>query len=174
MEKLIYDRTIEDVAYAKANPNSKEKLKGALNYTDLNRIEIWTIYIQTLLKSVGISTEIKPVKSYQRLTYADLANKSYSAYFYLNYTSLLNLGGWKMTDSLTLSQMNQIRTNIDNLKNAFHINSDITVEYIKNLDYKQLNILEKILKELKDNVENITKNIPYGGTFYCGEQYIPY
>ncbi len=82
--------------------------------------------------------------------------------------------GWKNTDFITISQMNKIRTNINNLKNSFHINSNLNIEYLKNLDYKQINILEQILKELKDNVENVTKNKVYSGTFYCGEQYLPY
>lgn len=82
--------------------------------------------------------------------------------------------GWKNTDFITISQMNKIRTNINNLKNSFHINSNLNIEYLKNPDYKQINILEQILKELKDNVENVTKNKVYSGTFYCGEQYLPY
>lgn len=174
MEDLIYDRTEEDVVYAKLNPNCTKKLKGALNYTDLNRIEIWSLYIQELLNSIGIQVEVNPVKNYQKMTYNDLSHKNYSLYLDLNYTSLLNFGGWKNTDSITISQMNKMRTNIDNLKKAFHINSNINIEYLKNLDYKQINILEQILKELKDNVENVTKNKVYSGIFYCGEQYVPY
>ncbi len=92
MEDLIYDRTEEDVIYAKLNPNSAKKLKGALNYTDLNRIEIWSLYIQELLNSIGIQVEVNPVKHYQKMTYNDLSYKKYSSYKNLNYTSLLNFG----------------------------------------------------------------------------------
>ena len=35
----INDRTLTDVLYVKDNQNSSNHLKGALNYSDLNRIE---------------------------------------------------------------------------------------------------------------------------------------
>ena len=36
MEEMIFDRKQSDVEYAKNNPSSKQYLKGALNYIDLN------------------------------------------------------------------------------------------------------------------------------------------
>lgn len=170
MEDLIYDRTPEDVEYARQHPNSTEFLKGAFNYTDLNRIELWCIYCNSLLNSIGIDSSITPVKTFSTRDYEDLINNNYEDYYDLNYTALLYSGGWSKDDTPTIQQLHQIRQNIDNMKEAFNIGNDLEIEYTNYINYEQLNILEKILKEIKDNVDSITKSYVFSGTFNCGEQ----
>lgn len=171
-ENLIYDRTLEDVEYAKAHPDSTEFLKGAFNFTDLNRIELWTIYCNSLLAEIGIDVEITPVKTFAVRTYNDLSNYTYDDLSDLNYTAVLYSGGWSKYDTPTLQQINQIRQNIDNMKEAFNIGNDLEIEYTNYINYEQLNILEKILQEIKNNVDNITRGYVFSGTFNCGEQLI--
>lgn len=86
---LIYDRTEEDVEYAKNNQDSSDNLKGAYNYTDLNRIEEWTSDIGSLLNSYGY------------------------------HVSITTKTDWLETDFPTKAQMKRIRDNVSTLKNAF-------------------------------------------------------
>ena len=90
MDKLIYNRTEEDVAYAKNNQSSSTFLKGSYNYTDLNRIEEWCEYIATELEAVGYETS-------------------------LNFKT-----NWSMDDFPTQAQLERIRSNVDTLKTTFH------------------------------------------------------
>lgn len=55
MEQLIYDRKRSDVEYASNNPSSSSYLKGAYNYTDLNRVESWCEYLKNYLNEMGYS-----------------------------------------------------------------------------------------------------------------------
>ena len=57
---LIYDRTQEDVDYALNNSASTDFLKGAYNYTDLNRIEEWCEYLSQELKKYSYSANYTP------------------------------------------------------------------------------------------------------------------
>ena len=53
MDNLIYDRLSSDVDTALNNPDSTSSLKGAYNYTDLNRVETWCEYIENILIEYG-------------------------------------------------------------------------------------------------------------------------
>ena len=90
MKSLIYDRTQEDVNYALNNPSSTSFLKGAYNYTDLNRIEEWCEYLSTQLTSFSY-----PV-------------------------SITTKTDWTMADFPTASQMNRIRSNVKKIKDAYY------------------------------------------------------
>ena len=89
MEELIYDRTSSDVEYALNNPDSTLFLKGAYNYTDLNRVESWCDYLANLLNSNGYSISIS--------TKTD----------------------WNMEDFPTDEELERIRLNIKALKDGF-------------------------------------------------------
>lgn len=146
MEAIIYDRKQSDVDYAKAHPDSTEYLKGALNFTDLTRIERNCLEIQRKLDLLlGKKITINPVKPN---------------------------GIWQMTDLIFMKDINQIRTNIEQIKNI--INSTEQIEYTNSLDYKQLNILEKIIYEATVYIFEKTKEFQYVGTFYCGEEFVAY
>ena len=89
MEELIYDRTQEDVTYALNNPSSSLFLKGAYNYTDLNRVEEWCQYIE------------------QQLT------------LYSYPVSITTKTNWTMENFPSKVQLKRIRDNVEELKNAF-------------------------------------------------------
>ena len=90
MDRLIFDRTNEDVIYAKEHQNSNEFLKGAYNYTDLNRIEEWCQFLAEKLTEYSYPVTI---------------------------TTKTN---WTMADFPTEAQMNRIRGNIKALKDAYY------------------------------------------------------
>lgn len=90
MDSLIYDRTQADVTYAQNNQSSNDFLKGAYNYTDLNRIEEWCEYIVTQLRNDGYSI------------------------------SLTTKTDWTMSDFPTQAQMERIRSNVATLKNLYN------------------------------------------------------
>ncbi len=84
MIKLIYDRTLEDVEYAMLHPDSEKHLKGAYNYTDLNRIENNCKYIMELRNEKQVFSPV------------DLVIKT----------------NWKVTDIPHINDFNRIRNNI--------------------------------------------------------------
>ena len=171
MEQIIYDRTQADVDYARLNPDSKEYLKGTLNYVDLNRIERNYLELQGKLALIGKDTEINPVKTFVTLLYSEMT-QNYDYYQNMTYEELLNEDKWIMTDFIFIEYINQIRRNVEEIKKA--INSNEPIEYTSSLDYKQLNSLEKILYEATIFVQNQMKSFQYAGTFYCGEEMVAY
>ena len=171
MEQIIYDRTQADVDYARLNPDSKEYLKGTLNYVDLNRIERNYLELQDKLALIGKDTEINPVKTFVTLLYSEMT-QNYDYYQNMTYEELLNEDKWIMTDFIFIEYINQIRRNVEEIKKA--INSNEPIEYTSSLNYKQLNSLEKILYEATIFVQNQMKSFQYAGTFYCGEEMVAY
>lgn len=171
MEQIIYDRTQADVDYARLNPDSKEYLKGTLNYVDLNRIERNYLELQEKLALIGKDTEINPVKTFVTLLYSEMT-QNYDYYENMTYEELLNEDKWIMTDFIFIEYINQIRRNVEEIKKA--INSNEPIEYTSSLNYKQLNSLEKILYEATIFVQNQMKSFQYAGTFYCGEEMVAY
>ena len=90
MDELIYDRTAQDVEYALSHPDDVSFLKGAYNYTDLNRVESWCQYLANLLTGYGY-----PV-------------------------SIITKTNWTMEDFPTQANMERIRQNVQALKNAYY------------------------------------------------------
>ena len=169
MEDLIYDRTYEDVVYAETHKNSKEILKGALNYTDLNRIEEWCIYLKGIMNTLNISVTVTPVKLMTYNFYKNLIENTYETYKESTYEKLFNADIWDYTDTITMTKINQIRKNIDNLQTALGL-TDFKIEYSNTLDYKQLNILENVLYNVWKFLELKIKSFVYFGQYYCGEE----
>jgi len=89
MNELIYDRTQSDVDYALNHQDSSTDLKGAYNYSDLNRIETWCAYLATQLNSYNYS---------------------------VNITTKTN---WNMSDFPTKSELARIKNNVISLRDAF-------------------------------------------------------
>ena len=89
MDNLIYDRTQSDVIYALNNPSSENFLKGAYNYSDLNRVEEWCLYIANILNSYNYSV------------------------------SIITKTNWSMSDFPTSQELERIRSNINTLKQAY-------------------------------------------------------
>ena len=118
MDSLIYDRTSSDVESSLTNS------KGSYNYTDLNRVEEWCEYLQSILANYGYSEELE-IKT-----------------------------DWAMTDYITRTQMDRIRANIDSLKDFCEALSTETIEYDNTMNYKQANALEQILYDISQYIES--------------------
>lgn len=129
MDNLIFDRLKTDVENALNNPSSAEFLKGAYNYTDLNRVETWCKYIQELLNDYGknIDLEIKT--------------------------------DWNLRDYPTRIQIDRIRGNIDYLKDLFQELQTETIEYVNTLDYEKANVLEKIIYDVHEYIKEMTRTL---------------
>ena len=174
--EFIYDRTQNDVDYARENPDSKEFLKGNLNYIDLNRIEQNYIELANKLQLLGKTVYIDPIKTFSATLYQEIYNK-YATYADLTntgltYEELLNEDKWTMNDLIFIEHINRIRDNVKVLKDKLSINGEI--EYTNTLNYKQLNFLEKILNDIYIYSQDALKTFKYTGIFYCGEESIAY
>lgn len=95
MDRLIYDRTDADVTYAIENQSSPQHLKGAYNYSDLNRIEEWCEYLATELTNVGYVISIT--------TKTD----------------------WTEDDFPTQAQLERIRNNVNTIKTAYYSSTNV-------------------------------------------------
>ncbi len=117
-------------------------LKGALNASDLNRIEGNIEYITNRL------LEIIPK------FYPDFRDEN-----------------WMVGENLTLEEINRIRDNILLLISVWYIKPDAPViNYSNNLYYNDINVLEENIAQLKFFIDEWERNIkPICGTFYCGQ-----
>ncbi len=130
MDNLIFDRLRSDVEKALDRTNSSSNLKGAYNYTDLNRVETWCGYLQDILNSYGAQLKL---------------------------TIKVN---WNMRDYPTRLNIDRIRNNIATLRSTcYAIMSSEIIESNNTLNYEQANILEKILFDIDKYIEDITKTI---------------
>ncbi len=141
MNNLIFDRTFEDAEYALANPNSTEHLKGAYNYTDLNRVESNCEYIMNLVNDVDILP-----------TQINLEIKT----------------NWNVKDIPTIDDINRIRQNIKDLLETLNIINFEEIEFAPTMNYEKANVLEKNLYLIKEYLSNLNKEIRICGTFFCG------
>ena len=142
MDNLIFDRLRSDVDTALSNPENTSFLKGAYNYTDLNRVEEWCDFLQTILRYYGYKEELVIKKD------------------------------WNLRDYPTRKQIDRIRSNIDSLKDYCYALSTETIIYDNSLDYEKANVLEKILfdidKYIKDMTINTGFNYNIGATLIRG------
>lgn len=126
MDKLIYDRLRSDVDTALSNPEDVSFLKGAYNHTDLNRVEEWCDFLQTVLRYYGYKEQLVIKKD------------------------------WNLRDYPTRKQIDRIRSNIDSLKNYCYALLTETIIYDNTLDYEKANILEKILFDIDKYIKDMT------------------
>lgn len=130
MEDLIYDRTESDVEIALYYPNSTKFLKGAYNYTDLNRVETWGKYIQECLIPYGFNNE------------------------------LVWKLDWNIRDYPTRTQIDRIRNNIIterdflDLKNNIEINNTLNYEQANELEKIFQDILDYFDENFYTNYSN--------------------
>lgn len=104
IENLIFDRSSFDVDEALINPNSTEWLKGAYNYTDLNRVEVWGEYIQSCLIPYGFNTV------------------------------LIWKQDWNIRDYPTRTQIDRIRNNIIAERDFLNLNNEIIINNTLNYE----------------------------------------
>ena len=134
MDELIFDRTEADVTYAKEHQSSAEHLKGAYNYTDLNRIEEWTDYLATELNSYSYITD-PTIKT--DWTEADIPTYEHMERIRSNINALKNVYCATTSVPSSLSQMTykkandiervlyEINENFENMKKEFYYSNEI-------------------------------------------------
>lgn len=141
----VYDRSEEDVRIAKAyNKGSAEseaaEYKGALNASDLNRIENNCEYLSDLLHSCGYTSHVT-VKT-----------------------------DWVMTDFPTLAEFIRIRDNITELLSAYAQAQDMPDMRSDNrTDYIEINNMEFDLYRINEMIANMKAIYMYSGELYGGE-----
>lgn len=153
-DKLIYDRTLADVEHRNELKNAiqngtatqseiaewnKAELKGAYNYTDLNRIGILLQYIQTEGANKGFII-------------------TYPYTIYTNYTT---------ASLLTVSDVTKLLQNVATVKTTFAqwIATQVP-SAIKN--YEQANAIESILHQVESIYEGTEMAYRYSDEFYSG------
>lgn len=129
MDDLIYDRLSIDVDVALDNPSNTAFLKGAYNYTDLNRVESWCEYIQNILSEYGFDGGLVLKKN------------------------------WNMRDYPTRTHIDRIRNNIKTLRDYCRGLETEIIVFNNTMDYMQANVLEKILADINKWLEDMTQII---------------
>ena len=141
----VYDRTEEDVEYAKAynkspSGSSVTEYKGTLNASDLNRIEGNCAYLSELLHSCGYTSHVT-VKT-----------------------------DWAMTDVPTLAEFTRIRDNITELMRAYAQAEDMPdMRTDSRTDYVEINNMEFDLYRINEMIANMKAIYIYSGELYGGE-----
>ena len=151
---LITDRTAADVERyltlrnkGFANLTAAEKtewlsnMKGAYNYTDLNRVEEAVGYVADKLRERGYRVDITAGKT------------------------------WTMTSLPTLSDMNTYLNNIKVIRSAFATLSTTpqAPSTIKGFTYKEANAIEQILIDVDQLLENMMSAWFFSGDLFSGE-----
>lgn len=136
----IYDRTLADVTLAKENQENPLNLKGALNVSDLNRIEENAVYLYNKLKDNGYN----PVVSTHSV--------------------------WQTSDLFYLTDMDRIRQNVLNMVENYSSLSSTPTVVIGNsyLGIVDINDVEHVLHDLNLLLENMIASFVYCGDAICG------
>lgn len=141
----VYDRTEEDVEYARVynkspSESAASEYKGALNASDLNRIEGNCAYLSELLHSRGYTSHVT-VKT-----------------------------DWTMTDFPTLAEFTRIRDNITELMRAYAQAEDMPdMRTDSRTDYVEINNMEFDLYRINEMIANMKAIYIYSGELYGGE-----
>ena len=147
----IYDRTQEDVEYAKkriayfkANGGITDgvNLKGCFNYTDANRIEHNTEYLADLLISL----------------------------YYFNTISRHSSRNFTMKSIFKTTNVSEFIDNIKILQSAYYTPTGSPDLPTTITHFEQVNAVEKCLYLLKEMIEDMVSSFRECGTFYCGEE----
>ena len=139
---FIYDRKQSDVNYAKEHPASDANLKGCMNAVDLDRIDYWTKYLADVMNVVGFTNTVTPVKP----------------------------NGWNKTDFVYIEDLRQMAQNITTLKTSIHVDPDIDISIANTIDYMQLNKMEQILHDIKEQLDLLRKGYFYVSYIYTSTQ----
>ena len=151
---LITDRTAADVERyltlknkGFANLTAAERtewlspMKGAYNYTDLNRVESAVVYVAEKLRERGYSVEIGATKT------------------------------WTMNSLPTLSDMTRYLNNIAIIRGAFATLSTTpqVPSSMKGFTHKEANAIEQILVDVNQLLENMMSAWFFSGDLFSGE-----
>ena len=151
---LITDRTSTDVERyitlrnkGFANLTDAERaewlspMKGAYNYTDLNRVEDAVYYLAVRLREHGYRADIGETKT------------------------------WDMNSVPTLADMNRYLENVRVIRNAFSTmtSTPYVTDSMKGFTFKEANDIEQILLDVNRLLENMISVWFFGGDIYSGE-----
>lgn len=112
--------------------------KGKYEYTDLNRIEEWCQYIAEILNSYG---------------------------YYANINVKTN---WTRLNMPTVSEMERIRQNVLNIKNAYYSFTGVPND-LNFMTIQKANDIEKILNEIEILIGKMVSQFFYSGEIFAGE-----
>ena len=154
MMRLITDRTMADVEYAK-RLHSKDLsgmtaaelaewsagLKGWYDYRDLNRVGEAIIYVRDRLKAVGEVVAVEPKID------------------------------WTLNDLPTRSAITEYLNNIEKLRNVLTVPANTPETPVSGvmLNYEEANDIERILEYLEILIDKIEQAYLYSGEIYAGE-----
>ena len=153
---LVTDRTQQDVDYVRQlidkllndTATDAEKaewdsftLKGAYNYTDLNRVGAAVAYVSGRLLECGTSVDVSPKQD------------------------------WSESDTPTVSQMEQYRSDVATLRDALAAmpTTPQAPTTMENLTWGKANDLEKILQDTDVLISNLKAAWFFSGDLFSGE-----
>lgn len=151
MMRLITDRTMADVEYAKRlhskglsgmTADELEEwangLKGWYDYRDLNRVGEAMIYVRDRLKTVGGVVDIEPRTD------------------------------WSLSDLPTYSAIAEYLSNVEKLRSALSVQMETPTSGLL-LNYEEANDIERILEIADSLIDKIKQAYLYSGEIYAGE-----
>lgn len=139
---MVTDRTQADVTYAKGHPDSRTALKGAYNYTDLNRVESKVDELQSILRSYDYFTDNLTVKT-----------------------------NWTLTDKFTPNDAQRYLSNVKKIRDAFPVLSSTPAVpgSMQGLTYQRANDIEQVLVDVEFLINNMIASFYYSGEVNSGE-----
>lgn len=159
IETLIYDRTQSDVDRVFTLKNkiltqglsslTTEELteymvgmKGAYNYTDLNRVGQAISYLIERLKELAVYD-----------------------------TTIVPKTDWAMGNVPTQSQISALLTNLTKLRGKLSLPDDAPTvpTSLDSMTYETANDIEELLAVIDDRINRATAAFAYAGISYCGE-----
>lgn len=148
--RLITDRTQEDVDRLLAQLAAGEMpatptLKGAYNYTDMNRVTIATAFLSQLLEDYGYTNPYQPVYPAQGRT------------------------EWLQSDIPTAEQSHGYLDNVARVRAIIPFKSPEVPPDMQNFMFQEANDLEKILVTVEAIVPFMDKAVIMAGEAMCGE-----
>lgn len=139
---LIFDRTANDVSFAKLHPEYLTDNKGALNYTDLNRIESACVFLQDEFATIACITNITNPKI-----------------------------NWIEHDNIYKSHLDKIKDNVNILKSQIdNLEGWETITVSNPINYLEMNIIEKDLSLISNFINLVKSGFIYSGEIQSGER----
>ena len=186
--EMITDRSQSDVVIAKSlikkgfqNMTGSEKdeffagLKGAYNYTDINRVETAVEYLAEKLSK--IPSELKQyAEEWGVYWYNDVFNVSYNADNYIGITAKK----WYVGETFSEEERQKYLEKILSVLNSLNVVPDEFPKTMNGLTHKGANVIEislvnldAFLTQIKEEKETLIKGTKkswfFGGDLYGGE-----
>lgn len=113
---------------------------GALNYFDLNRIEIDTAWLAKRLLNYGYSTGVEDIKT-----------------------------DWTMPDMTYTAELERVRVNIQRLIDGYHAQAAQLPVDLQEPGWQDINTVERILYEMREMIQRMEQSYRYCGEITCGQ-----